>query len=102
MAILPSLLTPVPESGHPANSHPHQADSTNALPNPPVPLPWQPEANLYTHAMSGPPPTLIETVPSSCNWRGGIRISLFVENLPFGGSIYARFGGVVVSTVRRN
>jgi hypothetical protein len=46
-----------------------------------------------------PMPTLDEAVPPSCNWRGGILISLFVTNLPQGGPIYARFGEKVVKTV---
>ena len=46
-----------------------------------------------------PMPTLDEAVPSSCNWRGGIFIALFVSNLPSDESIYARFGPTVVKTV---
>ncbi len=48
---------------------------------------------------SQPMPTLDEAVPASCNWRGGIVISLFVNNLPRDGPIYARFGHTVVKTV---
>ena len=44
-------------------------------------------------------PTLDEVVPASCSWRGGIVISLFVNNLPQDGPIYARFGHIVVKTV---
>ena len=46
-----------------------------------------------------PMPTLDEAVPASCSWRGGIAISLFVNNLPQEGPIYARFGHIVVKTV---
>ena len=45
-------------------------------------------------------PTLDEAVPASCNWRGGIFISLYVSNLPPDGPLYARFGYIVVKTVR--
>lgn len=44
-------------------------------------------------------PTLDEAIPSSCNWRGGTTVSLFVNNLPQDGPIYARFGDTVVNTV---
>jgi hypothetical protein len=44
-------------------------------------------------------PTLDEAVPRSCSWRGGIDVSLFVNNLPQDGPIYARFGDTVVKTV---
>ena len=44
-------------------------------------------------------PTLDEVLPASCSWRGGIIISLFVNNLPQDGPIYARFGHIVVKTV---
>ena len=46
-----------------------------------------------------PMPTLDEAVPASCSWRGGVAISLFVNNLPQDGPIYARFGHIVVKTV---
>ena len=46
-----------------------------------------------------PMPTLDEAIPASCSWRGGIVISLFVNNLPQDGPIYARFGHIVVKTV---
>jgi hypothetical protein len=45
-------------------------------------------------------PTLDEVLPPSCSWRGGIFITLFVSNLPQNGIIYARFGYIVVRTVR--
>ena len=44
-------------------------------------------------------PTLVEVVPPSCKWHDGIIVSLFVNNLPQDGPIYARFGGAVVDTV---
>jgi len=44
-------------------------------------------------------PTLDEAVPASCSSRGSIVVSLFVNNLPPGGPIYARFKDIVVKTV---
>ena len=55
--------------------------------------------SLHLIEASQPMPTLDEAVPSSCNWRGGIAVSLFVNDLPQDGPVYARFGGTVVSTV---
>jgi hypothetical protein len=55
--------------------------------------------SLNTTEGSQPMPTLDEAVPASCSWRGGIVISLFVNNLPQDGPIYARFGDTVVKTV---
>jgi len=56
-------------------------------------------SSLDPNEGSQPIPTLDEVVPPSCNWRGGIAVSLFVNNLPQDGPIYARFGGIVVRTV---
>ena len=55
--------------------------------------------SLNTTEGPQPMPTLDEAVPASCSWRGGIVISLFVNNLPQDGPIYARFGDTVVKTV---
>ena len=46
-----------------------------------------------------PTPMLVEVVPSSSTPPGGITVSLFVNNLPQDGPIYARFGSTVVDTV---
>ena len=44
-------------------------------------------------------PILVEVVPPSCIWRGGMAVSLFVNNLPQDGPIYVSFGGTIVDTV---
>lgn len=97
-----SSLRPEPHQN--VTSGPPQADTahTTANPSTPFPLQWPPETSLHTNAISEPPPTLTEVVPSNYNWRGGIRVSLYIDNLPSGGSVYARFGSVVVSTVHLN
>jgi len=66
------------------------------------PLPHEPYDTLPLKLTEGdqPVPTLDEAVPPSCSWRGGIYISLFVNNLPHDGRVYARFGLNVVKTVR--
>ena len=46
-----------------------------------------------------PIPTLFDVIPPSCTWDTGSDVSLFVNNLPQDGPIYARFGGIVVATV---
>ena len=65
------------------------------LPHEPCPL-----LRLNHNEAPQPVPTLDEVVPPSCSWRGGIFITLFVSNLPQDGLIYARFGYIVVRTVR--
>jgi len=55
---------------------------------------------VYPAEEDQPMPTLDEAVPPSCCWHGGIVLSLFVNNLPQDGPIYARFGYHVVKTVR--
>ena len=76
------------------------ADQSRGAPIPMVdPSLLQDLFSLNTAEGPQPMPTLDEAVPASCSWRGGIVISLFVNNLPQDGPIYARFGGTVVKTV---
>ena len=60
-----------------------------------------PYSFLSTNATQAyqPIPTLFDVVPPSCTWHSGTVVSLFVNNLPQDGPIYARFGGTVVNTV---
>ena len=92
------------------NGHPvvePTANRAEGVPRPMInpqlqPLPHEPFGTIYLNPNEGyqPMPTLDEVVPPSCIWRGGIPVSLFVSNLPQDGQLYARFGYVVVKTVR--
>ena len=62
---------------------------------------------LYEQRLSSNPtggsqqmPILDKAVPASCSCRGSIVVSLFVNNLPPGGPIYARFKDIVVKTAQ--
>ena len=97
--------------GSPNIGGPPIVEPTIERPREPAPIPIvDPRSQSFLQDLSGllslnttegsqPMPTLDEAVPASCSWRGGIVISLFVNNLPQDGPIYARFGETVVKTV---
>lgn len=81
-----------------------QADSVANI-APPMPLlpaqgPLQGHEHTPVNPTSEPTPTLTEAIAASCNWRGGIYVSLLIDNVPPDGLIFARFGAIVVPTVR--
>ena len=70
------------------------------MPSSPVQGPLQGHEHAHVNTTSGSIPILEEVIPASCNWRGGIYVSLLINNLPPDGPVYARFGCIVVPTVR--
>ena len=70
------------------------------MPSLPVEGPLQGCEHAHVNSTNESIPTLTEAIPASCNWRGGIYVSLLIDNVPPDGPIYARFGCNVVPTVR--
>ena len=70
------------------------------MPSLPGQGPLQGDEHPHVNTASESSPILTEVIPASCNWRGGISVSLVIDNLPPGGSIFVKFGCVAVPTVR--